>query len=102
MKSRRMSSLRIALGKAKLRGALALAALLVFGSLTRTLVSSQSAKYAPFDLKISRRDEEWVRNTLGSLTLDEKIGQMIIAHTNVVFVSLNTSHSNRLHHPLLA
>src|SRR5262249_9573368 len=101
MKSRRMSSLRIALGKAKLRGALALAALLVFGSLTRTLVSSQTTKYAPFDLKLTGKDEEWVRNTLSSLTLDEKIGQMIIADANVVFWSRKSDEYKKLQHHIV-
>jgi len=101
MKSHGGASLRMALDKAKLRVAVALTALLVCGSLTRTLVSAQSIKYAPFDLKLSKKDEEWVRKTLGSLTLDEKIGQMIIADANVVFWSRKSDEYKKLQHHIV-
>jgi beta-N-acetylhexosaminidase len=47
--------------------------------------TTQTRRNLPFDRNLSEKDEEWVRKTLSSLTLAEKIGQMIIADANIVF-----------------
>ncbi|HQR34055.1 MAG TPA: hypothetical protein PLK30_15060, partial [Blastocatellia bacterium] len=52
--------------------------LIVFTLFSSAMVSAQSGKYQPFDRKLSKKDEAWVRKTLKSMTLDEKIGQMFM------------------------
>src|SRR5215475_15052315 len=63
----------------------AFAILLALAFLFAPDASTQTGGNLPFDRKLSRKDEDWVRKTLKSLTLDEKIGQMIIADANIVF-----------------
>ena len=50
------------------------------------VASTQTGSNLRFDRKLSKKEEDWVGKTLRSMTLDEKIGQMIIAEANVVFL----------------
>jgi beta-N-acetylhexosaminidase len=74
-----------------------LLAIFVFTS----LVVGQVAKHAPFDRKLSKQDEDWVRKTLKSLTLDEKIGQMILADANVIFWNRDSDEYKKLQHHIV-
>lgn len=79
-----------------------LAALLVLAALfSQTFVAAQSGKYQPFDRKLSKKDEDWVRKTLKSLTLDEKIGQMFMADANVVFWNRESEEFKKLQHHIV-
>ena len=49
------------------------------------VASTQTGSNLRFDRKLSKKEEDWVGKTLRSMTLDEKISQMIIAEANVVF-----------------
>jgi len=91
----------MALGRAKLRMAWALAVALGCGLLTWPLASAQSNKYQPFDRKLTKKEEDWVHKTLRSLTLDEKIGQMIVAEANVVFWNREGAEYKKLRHHIL-
>ncbi|MFN0111707.1 MAG: glycoside hydrolase family 3 protein [Blastocatellia bacterium] len=79
-----------------------LAALLIaFALFSSALVSAQSGKHQPFDRKLSKKDEDWVRKTLKSLTLDEKIGQMFMADANVVFWNRESEEFKKLQHQIV-
>lgn len=80
---------------------LLLAILLSIGLLFSPLVSAQGSKYQPVDRKLSKQDEAWVRKTLKSLTLDEKIGQMIMADANVVFWNRQSEEFKKLQHHIV-
>lgn len=75
--------------------------ILAFSLLTSAFVTAQSNQYQPFDRKLSRKDEDWVRKTLKSLTLDEKIGQMVIADANVVFWNRESDEYKKLQHHIV-
>lgn len=78
-----------------------LAVLLLIGLLFSSLASAQGNKYQPVDRKLSRNDEAWIRKTLKSLTLDEKIGQMIMADANVVFWNRQSEEFKKLQHHIV-
>ncbi len=79
-----------------------LAALLIaFALFSSVIVSAQQSKYQPFDRKLSKKDEDWVRKTLKSLTLDEKIGQMFMADANVVFWNRESEEFKKLQHQIV-
>jgi beta-N-acetylhexosaminidase len=63
--------------------------------------SSSTGKYQPFDRKLSRKDEDWVRKTLRTLTLDEKIGQMVMADANVIFWNRESDEYKKLQHHIV-
>src|SRR5262245_46924831 len=65
------------------------------------VASTQTEGKSPFDRKLDKGDEEWVRQTLASLTLDEKIGQMIIAEANVVFWNREGEEYRKLRHHIV-
>jgi len=70
-------------------------------SLFAAVASTQNRGDSPFDRKLDKGDEEWVRQTLASLTLDEKIGQMIIAEANVVFWNREGEEYRKLRHHIV-
>src|SRR5262249_44272695 len=76
------------------------AVLLAFAILSGAALSAQSIKREPFSRKLSKQDEDWVRNTLHSLTIDEKIGQMIIAEANIIFWNRESEEYRRLQHQI--
>lgn len=63
--------------------------------------ATQTSTYLPFDRKLSKKDEDWVRKTLKSLTLDEKIGQMFLADANVVFWNRESEEFKKLQHHIV-
>ncbi|MGH9800953.1 MAG: glycoside hydrolase family 3 protein, partial [Blastocatellia bacterium] len=63
--------------------------------------ATQNKTYQPFDRKLSKKDEDWVRKTLKSLTLDEKIGQMFMADANVVFWNRESEEFKKLRHQIV-
>lgn len=75
--------------------------LIVFTLFSSAMVSAQSGKYQPFDRKLSKKDEAWVRKTLKSMTLDEKIGQMFMADANVVFWNRESEEFKKLQHHIV-
>lgn len=78
-----------------------IASLTVLALVWSVLVSAQPAKYQPFDRKLSKKDEDWIRKTLKSLTLDEKIGQMFLADANVVFWNRESEEFKKLQHQIV-
>ncbi|MBS1788182.1 MAG: hypothetical protein JST85_10690 [Acidobacteria bacterium] len=79
-----------------------LVALLILVALcSSAAVSAQSGKYQPFDRKLSKKDEAWVRKTLKSMTLEEKIGQMFMADANVVFWNRESEEFKKLRHQIV-
>lgn len=84
-----------------MRARILLVSLLSLGLLFSALVSAQGNKYQPVDRKLSKQDEAWIRKTLKSLTLDEKIGQMIMADANVVFWNRESEEFKKLQHQIV-
>jgi beta-N-acetylhexosaminidase len=83
--------------KARSISAIVLALVLVYGA----IVSAQAPKYAPFNIRLSKKDEDWVRHTLRSLTLDEKIGQMMLVDANIVFWNRESEEYKRIEHHIV-
>src|SRR5262245_27511465 len=81
--------------------ALLLAFALAFAFLFAPDASTQNRSHLPFDRKLSKKDEDWVRKTLKSLTLDEKIGQMIMADANLVFWNRESEEYKKLRHHIV-
>jgi beta-N-acetylhexosaminidase len=75
--------------------------LLAFALLFAPGASTQPGVNLRFDRKLSKKEEDWVRKTLYSLTLDEKIGQMIIADANVVFWNREGAEYKKLRHHIV-
>ncbi|MBK9707563.1 MAG: hypothetical protein IPO77_11300 [Acidobacteria bacterium] len=65
------------------------------------LVAAAPGKYQSFDRKLSPVDEQWVRRTLRSMTLDEKVGQMISADANIVFWNRESEEFKKLRHHIV-
>src|SRR5437764_13807112 len=53
-------------------------------------------KLAPLD----RAAQSWVEQTLKKMTLDEKIGQLIVTTINASFTSVDSDGIETLHHPV--
>ncbi len=79
----------------------AFALLLAFALLFAPGASTQTRSNLRFDRKLTKNEEDWVRRTLRSLTLDEKIGQMIIAEANVVFWNRDGAEYKKLRHHIV-
>ncbi|MGH9751572.1 MAG: glycoside hydrolase family 3 protein [Blastocatellia bacterium] len=75
--------------------------LLAFAVLFAPAASMQTGSNLRFDRKLGRKEEDWVHKTLRSLTLDEKIGQMIIAEANVVFWNREGEEYKKLRHHIV-
>lgn len=75
--------------------------LLAFALLLAPGASTQTGGNLRFDRKLTKKEEDWVRKTLRSLTLDEKIGQMIIAEANVVFWNRDGAEYKKLRHHIV-
>jgi beta-N-acetylhexosaminidase len=63
------------------------AGLLAFALLLQALALAPRREYQRYDRRLTPKEEQWVRRTLGSLTLEEKIGQMFLADGNAVFMN---------------
>lgn len=77
------------------------ALLLAFAIVFAPVTSTQTRSNPPFDRKLSKKDEDWVRKTLRSLTLDEKIGQMMMADANIVFWNRESEEYKKLQHHIV-
>ncbi len=75
--------------------------LLTFVLLPPLPAATQSNQYPSFDRKLSPRDEAWVRRTLKSMTLEEKIGQMVMADASVVFWNRESDDFKKLQHQIV-
>ncbi len=60
--------------------------------------ATQNKPHPPFDRKLTKKEEGWVRKTLRSMTLDEKIGQMIMADANITFWNRESEEYKKLEH----
>ena len=69
--------------------------------LLSSFASTQPNKYQPFDRKLSKKDEEWVRQTLRALTIDEKVGQMMMADANIAFWNRESNEYKKLQHQIV-
>ena len=65
------------------------------------LLAWQKQGYASVDRKLTKKEERWVRQTLASLTLDQKIGQMMTANTNAVFMNRESSEYQQMRHQIV-
>jgi beta-N-acetylhexosaminidase len=74
---------------------------LAFTLLFMPAASTQTGGNPRFDRKLGKKEEDWVHKTLRSLTLDEKIGQMIIAEANVVFWNREGAEYKKLRHHIV-
>jgi len=63
------------------------AGLVLCTSLVGAFGFAETAPYARFDRQLTKKEVEWVRQTLCKMTLDEKIGQMSTVDINVVFMN---------------
>jgi beta-N-acetylhexosaminidase len=77
------------------------AILFVFALPFTPVANTQTGSNLRFDRKLSKKEEDWVGKTLRSMTLDEKIGQMIIAEANVVFWNREGAEYRKLRHHIV-
>ena len=77
------------------------ALLFVFALPFTPVATTQTGSNLRFDRKLSKKEEDWVGKTLRSMTLDEKIGQMIIAEANVVFWNREGAEYRKLRHHIV-
>jgi beta-N-acetylhexosaminidase len=77
------------------------ALLFVFALPFTPVAITQTGSNLRFDRKLSKKEEDWVTKTLHSMTLDEKIGQMIIAEANVVFWNREGAEYRKLRHHIV-
>jgi len=61
-----------------------------------SLASGEGRLYPRADRTLTRKEEKQVRQTLRTLTLDEKIGQMIVVNTNAVFMNRDSEAYKKL------
>lgn len=80
---------------------IALALFLVGSQTMVSLIAARSKGLEPYQRALSRKDEAWVRRTLASLTVDEKIGQMVMADANLVFWNRESPDYEKMRHHLL-
>jgi beta-N-acetylhexosaminidase len=78
-----------------------LALLIVFALAFASSAATQQQTYRPFDRKLSKKDDDWVRKTLRSMTLDEKVGQMVIADANLSFWNRESEEYKKLQHHIV-
>lgn len=57
---------------------------------------AQSRHYAPYSLRLTALEERWVERHLATMSLDEKIGQMVATDANGVFMSRDSENYRRL------
>lgn len=78
-----------------------LALFLFIGMSMVSLIAAQTTGPAPAQRALSRAAEAWVSRTLASLTLDEKIGQLVMADANVVFWNRESPDYAKMRHHLV-
>ncbi len=62
---------------------------------------SQNESYKRVDRALTAKEEKWVRQTLASLSLDEKIGQMMAVGANAVFMNRDSEEFKQLLHEVV-
>ncbi len=62
------------------------------------LAQAPARPYASFDRPLTKKEENWVRKTMRSMTLDEKIGQMFMADVNITFWNRESEEYKKLEH----
>lgn len=72
--------------------------LMSFALLFQALAHQPRKAYPRYDRQLSRTEEQWVKRTLASLTLEEKIGQMFLVDGNAVFMNRESDDYKRLVH----
>ncbi|HMB29517.1 MAG TPA: hypothetical protein VKS99_15515, partial [Blastocatellia bacterium] len=65
------------------------------------LASTQTWSNPSFERKLTKKEEDWAQKTLRAMTLDEKIGQMIVAEANVVFWNREGAEYRKLRHHIV-
>jgi beta-N-acetylhexosaminidase len=76
-------------------GLLIVCCLLVFAGDASQVASS---KYLPYNRTLSRAEQRWIEETLKGMTRDEKIGQLMAADANAVFMNRESeAHRNLVH-----
>ncbi len=80
----------------KLRQQIALFLALSF--FINALAFAQSSRYQPTNRELTKDEEKWARDTLKSLTLDEKIGQMFMADGNAIFMNREVDAYKQIEH----
>lgn len=78
-----------------------LALFLFIGMSMVSLIAARTNDPAPYHRRLSRADEAWVSRTLASLTIDEKIGQLVMADANVVFWNRESPDYLKMRHHLV-
>jgi beta-N-acetylhexosaminidase len=77
---------------------------LILGLLLAWTSSPEAGSNSPwqrFDRKLTAAEESWVRQTLSSLSLEEKIGQMMMAEANAIFVNRQSDEYRKLQHNIV-
>jgi beta-N-acetylhexosaminidase len=85
-----------------MRWKLAVASLFAIALIFGSLVMAGSEKHHPFDRGLTRSEEEWVSQTIKSLTLDEKIGQMFMVDANITAMNRETEQSRKLENQIVS
>ena len=75
-----------------------LALFLIASFFINALAFAQSSRYQPTNRELTKDEEKWVRDTLKSLTLDEKIGQMFMADGNAIFMNREVDAYQQIEH----
>ena len=81
--------------------AVSLTLFLVSGQGMVSLIAARTKGSEPYNRPLSRKDEAWVRRTLAALTIEEKIGQMVMADANVVFWNRDNPDYQKMRHHLV-
>ncbi len=75
-----------------------IALFLIFSFFVNAHAFAQASRYQPTNRELTKDEEKWVRDTLKSLTLDEKIGQMFMADGNAIFMNREVDAYQQLEH----
>jgi len=75
--------------------------LVIAGALLLHPVFAQTQTYKRFVRPLTKKEERWVRQTLGALTLDQKVGQMMTVSINAVFMNRESDEYKALRHQIV-
>ncbi|MFN9741657.1 MAG: glycoside hydrolase family 3 N-terminal domain-containing protein [Acidobacteriota bacterium] len=81
--------------------AIALTLFLIAGLCMVSLIAARAKGHERYNRPLSRKDEAWVRKTLAALTIEEKVGQMVMADANVVFWNRENPDYQKMRHHLV-
>lgn len=63
--------------------------------------AAQRTESVPFDRPLTKSEEQWVERMFASLSLPEKIGQMIAADASAIFMNRESAEYQRLYHQIV-